>query len=310
MRKILFNAVALCAILSGYSSFGQSGNTGIGSTTPGSRLTVNGSFGAPYTVVTASGTVGANDFYLAYNGGANGTLTLPAAISGAGNFLGRMYHFKNTGTATLTIAANGTELIDNQSGAGVGTVDVPSGYYAFFISKGTTTGSTWELVLLSSSNSVPAAASTYPFSATATTSRQTCTSTVGTGPYVQTEIVYPQGTVINTSNVLNTGNGRFTAPANGFYLFYGATQFDNGAVPGTPAFNWTVLYLVKNPGPSGTILVQSYKANPGTLVGDNVSAIVYLNAGETVSMSGVAQVATGTEYQVVVSSLYGYKIAN
>lgn len=307
---ILFGAVILCASLSGYTSFSQTGNTGIGTTTPGSKLSVNGSFGAQYTSVTSSGAVDANDFYVAYNGSANGTLTLPAAISGPGNFLGRMYHFKNTGSATLTIAANGAELIDNQAGSGVASVNVPAGYYAFFISKGTTTGTTWELVLLSSANSVPAASSIYPFSSVATTTRQSCVATIGAGAYVQTEINYPQGTVINTATALNTGNGRFTAPTSGYYLLHGATQFDNGLVAGNPNFNWAVLYLVKNIATTNNILVQSYVPASGPVVGANVSSIVYLNAGETVSMTAAASVATGATYQVVVSTFYGYKIAN
>ncbi|MFC3158608.1 hypothetical protein ACFOEQ_08730 [Chryseobacterium arachidis] len=215
----------------------------------------------------------------------------------------------NTGTATLSIITSGAELIDNQSGAGISSVDVPAGYYAFFISKGTTTGTTWELILLSSSDNLPAAASTYAFSTVSTTTRQTLPAT--TGPYIGSEITYPQGTVLNTGNALNTSTGRFTAPTNGYYMFYGSTQFDNSLVSGTPTFNFTVLYLIKNFSTTpNNVLVQSFQPNPGSLVGVNVSCITYLNAGETVSMAGVAAVSSGNVYQVVVSSLYGYKIAN
>ncbi|MDH6253356.1 hypothetical protein M2347_003083 [Chryseobacterium sp. H1D6B] len=307
MRKITF--FLILSALNSTLCYSQTANVGINTVSPGSRLTVNGSFAATYKTVAASSAIDASDYYTAYNGSANGTLTLPAAINGTGNFLGRTYHFKNTGTAVLTIAANGTELIDNQSGAGVSSVSVPPGYYAFFISKGTITDTTWELILLSSSNSLPAAISTYPFSTVSSTTRQSLPAT--TGSYVVSEINYPQGTVLNTGNVLNTANGRFTAATSGYYMFYGSTQFDNGAVAGVPAFAWTVLYLVKNFSTNpNNILVQSYQPSPGTLVGANVSCIAYLNAGETVSMASAAAVASGSIYQVVVSSLYGYKIAN
>lgn len=307
-QKIFF--LPLLLALSGNLMYSQAGNVGINTSNPGSKLTVNGSFAATYKTTGTSGSVDADDYYIAYSGNSNGTLTLPAAVTGSGNFIGRTYHFKNTGTATLSIAASGSELIDNQSSAGVTSVSVPPGYYAFFISKGTVTNTTWELILLSSSDSLPAAASTYAFSTISTTSRQSLPATAS-GPYINGEINYPQGTVINTGNVMNTANGRFTAPTSGYYMFYGSTQFDNGAVAGAPNFAWAILYLVKNFSTTpNNVLVQSYHSSPGILVGANVSCITYLNAGETVSMASAAAVTSGTIYQVVVSSFYGYKIAN
>jgi hypothetical protein len=307
-KKIFFLPIFLA--LSTNLMYSQTGNVGINTNAPGSKLTVNGSFAATYRSTATGGLIDADDYYVAYSGNTNGTLTLPAAATGSGNFIGRTYHFKNTGTATLSIAASGMELIDNQSGAGVASISVPPGYYAFFISKGTTTNTTWELILLSSSSSLPAAASTYAFSTISTTTRQSLPATVS-GPFINGEINYPQGTVINTGNVMNTANGRFTAATSGYYMFYGSTQFDNGAIAGAPNFSWAVLYLVKNFSTTpNNILVQSYQSNPGILVGANVSCITYLNAGETVSMASAAAVTSGTTYQVVVSSFYGYKIAN
>jgi hypothetical protein len=301
--------LSLITTLTCILTYSQAGNIGINTPNPGSNLTVNGSFAATYRSVAAGGIVNADDYYLAYNGTGNGTLTLPAAVNGSGNFMGRTYHFKNTGTATLSIAASAGELIDNHSGAGIASINVPPSYYAFFISKGTITGTTWELVLLSSSDSLPAAASTFPFSTVSTTSRQTLAAT--TGPYVVSEINYPNGTVINTGNVLNTTNGKFIAPTSGYYMFYGSTQFDNGAVSGAPSFSWAILYLIKNYSTTpNNILVQSYQPSPGILTGTNVSCITYLNAGETVSMASAAAVTSGSVYQVIVSSFYGYKIAN
>ena len=135
------------------SLYAQTGNTGVGTTTPGSKLTVNGSFAATYKNITATTyTLLASDYYLAWNGSAAGTITLPAAISGSGNFSGRIYHIKNTSTnSSLTIAANGSELMDDQSGAGIASITLPAGYYGMFISKGTTSGTTWEVAIVGSS---------------------------------------------------------------------------------------------------------------------------------------------------------------
>ena len=135
------------------SLYAQTGNTGVGTTTPGSKLTVNGSFAATYKNITATTyTLLASDYYLAWNGSSAGTVTLPAAISGAGNFSGRIYHIKNTSaSSSLTIAANGSELMDDQSGPGVASITLPAGYYGMFISKGTASGVTWEVAIVGSS---------------------------------------------------------------------------------------------------------------------------------------------------------------
>lgn len=131
----------------------QAQNFGIGTGAPSSKLSVNGSFEAVYTnISTTPYNVGANDFYVAYNGTANGTFNLPAAVSGTNNFGGRVYHFKNTSASSnLVIAANGAELIDNRTD--VASITLLPGYYCKIISKGTTTGSTWEIALIANNNS-------------------------------------------------------------------------------------------------------------------------------------------------------------
>jgi len=133
--------------------YAQTSNTGIGTYTPGSKLTVNGSFAAAYKNVTATTySLLTSDYYLAWNGSSAGTVTLPAAISGSGNFSGRVYHIKNTSTSSaLAIAANGSELMDDQSGPGVASITLPAGYYGMFISKGTASGVTWEVAIVGSS---------------------------------------------------------------------------------------------------------------------------------------------------------------
>jgi len=129
----------------------QTGKVGINTSLPGSTLTVKGSFAGQYRTISASTTIDSTDFYVAYNSATAGTITLPAATAAtpvAGNILGRIYHIKNTGTATLTVKASGSELIDWNGTAGVASVTVPPGGYAMLVSKGTTTGTTWEFALL------------------------------------------------------------------------------------------------------------------------------------------------------------------
>jgi hypothetical protein len=146
----LLIAVSCC-----FTAIAQSGNVGIGTNLPGSKLTINGSFAATYKTIDANTTLNGTDFYLAVNSTANRTITLPAAVAGAGNFLGRTYNIKNTGTFSVTITAAGLELISNQSGAGVSTIVLPEGYYCMLISKGTTTGTTWEAVVIPGGAIVP-----------------------------------------------------------------------------------------------------------------------------------------------------------
>ncbi|WP_343624613.1 hypothetical protein [Flavobacterium lindanitolerans] len=127
-----------------YSTGMMSQNTGIFTKNPGSSLAVNGSFAGDYKIVTGNVILNDSDFYIAYNGNTNGIIQLPVAISGPGNFKGRIYRIKNTtDNWNLTVAAQNLEKIDAVTD--VSSIVVPPGYYAEFISKGTTTGTTWEL---------------------------------------------------------------------------------------------------------------------------------------------------------------------
>lgn len=119
------------------------GNVGIGLTTPSSTLSVAGSLATNYTSVNATTyTVLATDSVIAWNGTATGTITLPAAVSGSGNFKGRTYTIKNTsGAYTVAVAASGSETIDSAS-----TYLISPGASATFVSTGATSGTSWTAV--------------------------------------------------------------------------------------------------------------------------------------------------------------------
>ncbi|WP_131707538.1 hypothetical protein [Chryseobacterium angstadtii] len=126
--------------------YSQTGNVGIDTNVPGSKLTVNGSFAAAYGNVTANTfVIGENDFYLTWSGTANGTMTLPNSTTGVTR-TGRTYYIKNASLMyTITIDADGAELIDN-----VQTVALQPGESALIVKTdvNTASGTTYQLVML------------------------------------------------------------------------------------------------------------------------------------------------------------------
>ncbi|WP_286707650.1 hypothetical protein [Flavobacterium sp. 38-13] len=126
-------------------------NIGVNTKNPGSRLTVNGSFAGDYKMVGDENrdiVLDDSNFYVAYRGYYGATFKLPKAISGPGNFKGRIYRIINNGimqmgTIKITLEALGVEKIDAEGD--VDYIVVPQGYYVELVSKGTTTGTTWEL---------------------------------------------------------------------------------------------------------------------------------------------------------------------
>lgn len=84
-----------------------SGNVGIGTTAPTSRLHTAGSFSAGYVAKTANYTATISDYTIDCTANTF-TITLPTAVG----IQGRIYNIKNTGTGVITVDANGTETID------------------------------------------------------------------------------------------------------------------------------------------------------------------------------------------------------
>ena len=144
-----YNVATLAGATANTQNIYQMGNVGIKTATPGSSFDIKGSLAAQYNITSSLAySMLATDFYLSWNGAAAGTVTLPAALAiGSGNYKGRIYQIKNTTVAqTLTVAANGTEKLDDQGAAGVASLSLAPGEAVDIISTGATTGVTWDVV--------------------------------------------------------------------------------------------------------------------------------------------------------------------
>ncbi|MDQ0065054.1 hypothetical protein [Chryseobacterium lathyri] len=129
--------------------FSQAGNIGINTPNPGSTIDINGSLAANYIAInTAAYNLNSADFHVSYNGTANAVFNLPAAISGVGNFKGRMYTIKNNTNFTITVNSAAPETIN-----GSASITVPANQSAQLINTGLTgANSTWEVVSMGSSS--------------------------------------------------------------------------------------------------------------------------------------------------------------
>lgn len=127
--------------------FAQSGNVGINTPNPGSTMDVNGSIAAHYLAVTAAVyNLNSSDFHVSYNGTANAVFNLPAAISGVGNFKGRMYTVKNNTNFTITVNSAAPETIN-----GSASITVLANQSVQLINTGLTGAtSTWEVTTANS----------------------------------------------------------------------------------------------------------------------------------------------------------------
>ncbi|WP_326984783.1 tail fiber domain-containing protein [Chryseobacterium sp. MYb264] len=92
------------------------------------------------------------DYYVSYNGTANSTFTLPAAITGVGNFKGRLYTIKNNTSFTVTVNPAGAETINGNS-----TISLSANQSVQIINTGLTgAASTWEVLGYNSTSSTGA----------------------------------------------------------------------------------------------------------------------------------------------------------
>ncbi|EJL69615.1 hypothetical protein [Chryseobacterium populi] len=149
MLKNLTKLYATTGLLVSGIVFSQAGSVGINTPNPGSTLDINGSLAAQYSPVnTTPYALSATDFHVSYNGTSNAVFNLPAAISGIGNFKGRMYTIKNNTNFSITVNPAGAETINGNT-----SVLVPANQSVQLINTGLTgANSTWEVVSIGSSS--------------------------------------------------------------------------------------------------------------------------------------------------------------
>ncbi|GEN74042.1 hypothetical protein [Chryseobacterium lathyri] len=265
---------------------------GINTVLPGSTLTVNGSIAGQYKISSTSATLGIGDFYMAFNGSTAGTFTLPAATVAApaqGNILGRVYYIKNTGSAQLTVAASGAELIDNQTGSGVTSFKLNPAGYAMIISKGTVSGTTWELATFIDKTTATIAAlgatDTVTYTGAAFTAFNNSIPQII--PFSVGDVIVNQG----GSVTWNDAGDYWQILESGVYKIEGYSYFGSGGAP-SGAFQWTGINL--NITKNGTAIANIIGGNRGNFMDIiaqtantpiNVNCIVHLNAGDRVYLT-------------------------
>lgn len=271
-----------------------SAQVGINTTLPGSTLTINGSIAGTYKTAATSVTLGSSDFYISFTGSTPATFTLPQATAAApaeGNISGRVYCIKNTGSAQLTIAASGSELINNQSAAtgSVANFKLNPGGYAMLISRGTASGTTWELSTFidKTTSTIAALGATNTVTYTATQLTDFNNSIPQIIPFSSSDVIVNQG----GSVLWNDAGDYWQILESGVYKIEGYAYFGSGGTT-SGAYQWTGINL--NITKNGTTISNIIGGNRGNFMNNiaevanspiNVNCIVRLNAGDRVYLT-------------------------
>lgn len=286
-----------------YCLLGQLGNVGINTVTPGSTLEINGSLSAQYRLVSADYSMNITDYYVAYNGSSVGTITLPAATAAypvAGHIKGRVYYIKNTGSFNVSIAANGSELIDNQPGSAVSSIGLGQGWAAILISNGNTGAAvTWEATVINPSNAINtiigmSSSSTYSLPSTANFN----SGIPQVLPFAAGEVQINQGSTASW----DAANNRFVINETGIYEVDALSYFGAGGTTGASSYIGVNLGITKN-GTAAANLIAGARENIGQLIAGagntsiSLHCLVNLVAGDVVYLTmyrGSFDSATGT----------------
>ncbi|QQU04822.1 hypothetical protein [Myroides odoratus] len=148
MRKHVLSFV-LCSIA--FSGLAQD-KVGIGSKTPTSTLTVEGSIAGGYREITTFNTpvkLEETDHYVTFNANGNGQIILPAVGMGDSSLKGRIYKIKNISNYTVTITPALDEKFRN-FGQDTQNIELKPGQYAEIVCNGKMLGtSTWDVSSIS-----------------------------------------------------------------------------------------------------------------------------------------------------------------
>lgn len=216
MKKIFI----LSSILLWGGVFAQ---VGVNTTSPGSTLDINGSLAANYKTVTTNYTMTATDYHVSYTGTGNATFTLPAAISGAGNFKGRLYTINNRTSSTITVNPAGSETIN-----GTASITIAANQSVQLINTGLTAGATWEVL---------------GYNTTSTTGQTCVPDYIFVRPSsalllsANTDVIF--GNVLAQSGILyNSSTGVYTLTAGKTYELTAALYGTNADSNGFTEFYW------------------------------------------------------------------------
>ncbi|MFS4470639.1 hypothetical protein [Chryseobacterium sp. T20] len=299
MKKLLMGFLSLLS----YCLLGQLGNVGINTATPGSTLEINGSLSAQYRLISTNYSMGITDYYVAYNGSSAGTVTLPAAAvsyPAQGHIKGRVYYIKNTGTSNLSVAANGSELIDNQEGLPVSSIGLGQGWFAMLVSNGDTGGVvTWEAIVINPNNII----NTIIGMSTNSTYNLPSTANFNSGipqvlPFTAGEVQINQGSTASW----DAGNNRFVINETGVYELDVLSYFGAGGTVGISSYIGVNLGITKN-GIAAANIIAGTRANIGQLIAGagntpiSFHCLVNLAAGDVIYLTmyrGSFDSATGT----------------
>jgi hypothetical protein len=117
MKKL--NLLLFMVLLGAAAVSAQSGNIGVATTTPNSKLQVDGSFATGYRAVDSSTVLSVNDYALEFSGLDADSIVLPDAIA----CKGRIYMIKNVNASAGPIARIVTTSGQTIDGAATDTIE-------------------------------------------------------------------------------------------------------------------------------------------------------------------------------------------